>query len=150
MPVKKTSGSARHRRTQPSAKVGLWVALGVGLLGLAAVAVFVLFRPANVTEVSASQAYAKQQAGAGVLDVRTAEEWHSGHIANSTLIPLSALPTRLNEVPQQREIIVVCRTGRRSQEAASLLQKAGYTRVVSLRGGLQAWTAAGYPVTQTN
>jgi rhodanese-related sulfurtransferase len=121
--------------------------IGAGvLIVLAGLGVF-LFWPAGVVEVSASQANAKRQAGAWLLDVRTPEEWDTGHIPGSKLIPLADLPTRLAEVPRGREVVVVCRSGRRSKEAAELLQKAGYQGAVSLAGGLQAWTAAGYPVT---
>jgi len=68
------------------------------------------------------------------------------HIANSTLIPLDQLQNRITELPRDRDIVVVCRTGKRSQTGMNTLQDAGFTRAVSMTGGLTAWKAAGYPL----
>ncbi len=99
------------------------------------------------SEVSVAQAYQMAQQGAFLLDVREPDEWNDTHIPNSTLIPLSELPQRLNELPREQEIVVVCRTGRRSAEGRDILLKAGFKKVTSLAGGLVAWKEAGYPVT---
>ncbi len=99
-------------------------------------------------EITVSEAYNKYQNGAFVLDVRTQEEWNEFHAPNSTLIPLDQLASRLNEVPRDREIVVVCRSGNRSQQGRDILLNAGYTQVTSMQGGLNEWRASGYPVTQ--
>ena len=65
--------------------------------------------------ISVDEAHEKYQAGAFVLDVRTQEEWDEYHAPNTTLIPLDQLVARLNEIPRDREIVVVCRSGNRSQ-----------------------------------
>ena len=127
--------------------VALWVGLGI----VAALAVaLLLLRPKSSTpnEITAAQAYGKIQAGALVVDVRSQEEWNQGHIASSVLIPLDELPNRLNELPKDRDIVVVCHTGVRAKEGATILGNSGFTRVSCLSGGLQAWVAAGYPVQQ--
>jgi rhodanese-related sulfurtransferase len=97
-------------------------------------------------EISASEAYSKYQAGAFVLDVRTQEEWNEFHAPNTTLIPLDQLASRVNELPRDREIVVVCRSGNRSQQGRDILLGAGFNQVTSMAGGLIDWRAAGYPV----
>jgi phage shock protein E len=77
--------------------------------------------------------------------VRTKEEWDQFHLEGSTLIPVDELPDRLSDIPKDREIIVICRSGHRAQSGAAVLIQAGFTQVSYLSGGLQAWSAAGYP-----
>jgi rhodanese-related sulfurtransferase len=88
---------------------------------------------------------AKRSAGAFVLDVRQPDEWNEYHVPGSTLIPLDQLETRLNEVPQDKEIVVVCRSGNRSQPGRDVLKNAGFKQVTSMAGGLKEWKAAGLP-----
>jgi rhodanese-related sulfurtransferase len=97
-------------------------------------------------EITVSEAYTKYQNGAYVLDVRTQEEWDDFHAPNTTLIPLDQLPSRLNEIPHDREIVVVCRSGNRSQQGRDILLNAGFQQVTSMQGGLNEWRASGYPV----
>jgi rhodanese-related sulfurtransferase len=97
-------------------------------------------------EISIDEAYAKYQAGTFLLDVRTPEEWADYHVPNTTLIPLDELPDRLNELPSDQEIVVVCRSGNRSQEGRDILRQAGFTQVTSMSGGLKQWRDAGYPI----
>jgi rhodanese-related sulfurtransferase len=98
-------------------------------------------------EISVADALTKYQQGAFFLDVRTQEEWNEFHAPNSTLIPLDQLPSRLSELPKDKEIVVVCRSGNRSQQGRDILLNAGFTQVTSMTGGLNEWRAAGYPVT---
>jgi molybdopterin/thiamine biosynthesis adenylyltransferase/rhodanese-related sulfurtransferase len=80
--------------------------------------------------------------GAGeplLLDVREAWEWEVAHIGGSLHIPLGQLPGRLQEVDTRREIVTVCHHGMRSLHARELLQGAGFSRVRSLAGGIDAW-----------
>lgn len=97
-------------------------------------------------EISVSEAFSRYQNGAFVLDVRTQEEWNEFHAPNTTLIPLDQLPNRLNELPKDKEIVVVCRSGNRSQQGRDILLNAGFTQVTSMTGGLNEWRASGYPV----
>lgn len=96
-------------------------------------------------EVSVDEGYQMYQSGAFVLDVRTQEEWDEYHAPNATLIPLDQLPNRLNEVPKGQEILVVCRSGNRSQQGRDILLSAGYN-ATSMTGGLKEWFAKGYPI----
>jgi rhodanese-related sulfurtransferase len=96
-------------------------------------------------EISVEQAYQARESGAFILDVRTQEEWNEFHMPDSTLIPLDELENRINEVPREREIVVVCRSGNRSQQGRDILLNANFSNVASMAGGLNEWRAAGYP-----
>jgi phage shock protein E len=99
------------------------------------------------TQVSVAEARGLRDAGAFVLDVRQPEEWAAGHIPDATLIPLGELQARLVEVPKDRPVVVVCRSGNRSAQGRDILLAAGYPAVTSMSGGMNDWTAAGYPTT---
>jgi phage shock protein E len=135
-----------------------WLWLGLGALIVVVVGVYLLNSgtgPSSVisstqtvlsVEISPAQAYAKLQQGAFFLDVRNQDEWDQFHITGSILIPLDQLQNRLNELPREKEIVVVCLSGHRSKSGTAILQQAGLTHVYCLSGGLQAWRAAGYSV----
>ena len=95
-------------------------------------------------DISVADAYGMYQNGAYVLDVRTIEEWNEFHAPNTTLIPLDQLASRVNEVPRDREIVVVCRSGNRSQQGRDILLSAGFENVTSMAGGVNQWSAAGF------
>ncbi len=97
-------------------------------------------------EVSTDEAYKMyQQSSTFTVDVRTQEEWDEYHAPNTTLIPLDQLQNRLSEVPKDKEILVVCRSGNRSQQGRDILLSAGYN-ATSMAGGLKEWYAKGYPI----
>jgi predicted ribosomally synthesized peptide with SipW-like signal peptide len=98
------------------------------------------------SEVSVDEAYQMYQDGAFVLDVRTQEEWDEFHVPGTTLIPKEELASRIDEVPLDQDVVVVCRSGNRSQEGRDILLDAGFERVTSMTGGLNAWRDAGYPI----
>lgn len=85
-----------------------------------------------------------------VLDVRTAEEYHgaAGHIADATNIPLAELAAREPELRTHRNhpLAVICRTDRRSAQAIARLGAAGYTQLLLVRGGMEAWHRDGFPI----
>jgi rhodanese-related sulfurtransferase len=128
----------------------------ISILLVAALIIFIILQSGGGTaaatstslapEISVAEAYAKYQNGAFVLDVRTNEEWNEFHAPNTTLIPLDQLATRVNEVPRDREIVVVCRSGNRSQQGRDILLNAGFENVTSMTGGLNEWRGAGYPI----
>jgi len=95
--------------------------------------------------VSVAEAAALRDAGAYILDVRQPEEWAEVHIPGAVLIPLGELPGRLAEVPRDSDVVVVCRSGNRSQAGRDILRDAGYARVTSMAGGVTEWQAAGLP-----
>lgn len=138
------SGAARraHRRRGFSAP---WIALAVVLV--VATAILVLL-PRNTlpAEVDVARAYEMYQSGAVLVDVRTAAEYNEVHIPGSLLIPLDELPDRFAEIPDDKDVVVVCRSGNRSREGTAILRDAGFDRVTCMTGGLRDWVAAGYPV----
>jgi rhodanese-related sulfurtransferase len=80
-----------------------------------------------------------------LLDVRTPEEFASGHIAGAVNIPVESLENRLSEVSPDQTVVVYCRSGNRSEQASRILADAGYSSIYDL-GGITTWTAQGYPV----
>lgn len=84
----------------------------------------------------------KQRLDAGedlmILDVREAHEYQIANIGG-TLIPMNEVPRRLAEIDRNREIIVHCRSGGRSQRIAEFLASQGYPNVKNLAGGILAW-----------
>lgn len=138
---------ASHRRQKIHKRNLTWLWIGLGVLLVAFVGIMIFGPKATPSvEITPAQAYAKLQQGAFFLDVRSQEEWDQLHIAGSTLIPLDQLQNRLSELPKDKDIVVVCLSGHRSLSGTTILQQAGFTRVSCLSGGLQAWTAANYPV----
>lgn len=97
-------------------------------------------------EVDVSTAASLRDTGAFMLDVREPEEWNAGHIPGATLIPLGQLASRVAEVPTDREVVVVCRSGNRSAAGRDILLGAGLASVTSLAGGMNDWAAAGLPI----
>lgn len=81
-----------------------------------------------------------------VLDVREESEWAEGHIAGSLNIYVGHLQHRLDAVPRDLPLAVVCGVGRRASIGCSILQRAGCTDVSNVLGGMTAWEAAGLPV----
>ena len=83
--------------------------------------------------------------GAFLLDVRERGEYSAGHAPRARNVPLGQLPALLGNVPTDRTVVTVCRSGARSARAARLLTRSGYD-VVNLAGGMHAWRRAGLRV----
>lgn len=73
-----------------------------------------------------------------VLDVREIHEYRAGHIEGAKLIPLDTLAHRTHELKRDDEILVICRSGNRSTEAAQILEQRGFYNVWSVEGGYEA------------
>jgi rhodanese-related sulfurtransferase len=91
------------------------------------------------------QALRERGATPYLLDVRSPLEFEGERIAEARLLPLDQLDARLDEIPEQAETVVVCRTGVRATIAAETLARAG-RRARVLEGGMNAWRRAGLPV----
>lgn len=78
-----------------------------------------------------------------VVDVREPREFSQGHIAEAQLVPLPKILSSEVKLPADRQIVLVCRSGRRSRRAAAALQHLGCMNVQVLQGGMLAWGAAG-------
>jgi len=75
-----------------------------------------------------------------LLDVREPFERSLATIEPSVHIPMQEVPGRLDELPQDRELVVYCHTGLRSAMVAAFLESRGFARVVNLSGGIDAWS----------
>jgi len=85
-----------------------------------------------------------------LLDVRQPKEYELGHIPGAVLIPIAQLPERLGELDPKKPTIVYCAIGGRSRAGASILQDAGFSEPLNLKGGINAWnglSTAGPPET---
>lgn len=80
-----------------------------------------------------------------VLDVRTAEEFAEGHVPGAGNLSHDELGARLGELAgaRDKDLVIYCRSGRRTGIAMEILREAGFTRVFHLDGDYQGWTAAG-------
>lgn len=144
----------KKNKVQPAKKKSLpiWAWAGIALLLVAGVIGIVLSQQNRATsaalpaEISVDQAAQKRDQGAFILDVREPSEWTQFHIPGATLIPLGELPNRLSEIPKDREVVVVCRTGRRSAQGRDILLNAGFSQVTSMAGGVTQWQAQGLPI----
>ncbi len=80
-----------------------------------------------------------------IVDVRQPVETRGGSVPGAVLIPLTEFGRRLDELPRDRPILTICRSGHRSPVAARQLKRAGYD-VTDVAGGTMAWERAGLPI----
>lgn len=102
----------------------------------------------GTARVTPAQAHERtRDAAAVLLDVREEIEWKAGHAPAAVHAPLSTLVTGggLPPAAQNRPLVVICRSGHRSQQAAKLLTERG-AEAVDVKGGMNAWVGAGLPV----
>jgi rhodanese-related sulfurtransferase len=97
--------------------------------------------PPEVPAVSAADV----AGDAFLLDVREPEEWVAGHAPTAVHLPMGSVVAQLADVPTDREVVVVCRSGVRSAQVTGYLNRVG-RRALNLDGGMQAWAAAGRPM----
>ena len=104
-------------------------------------------KPASITNVTAGQVYKMLSLSKDyfILDVRSKEEFDSGHIEGAYLLPVSELENRLAELPQDKPIIVYCRSGSRSTSAANILLEKGFKEIFNMTGGITEWQSKGFP-----
>ncbi|MBC3875207.1 rhodanese-like domain-containing protein [Undibacterium flavidum] len=102
-------------------------------------------RGARVSQLQATQYM--NQGKTLVLDVRSAEEFATGHLPNAKNIPLKELESRIKEIEKSKSnvVITVCASGVRSSSAVAVLNKAGFEQAFSLDGGVAAWQSQGLP-----
>lgn len=81
-----------------------------------------------------------------ILDVREDWEYAEGHVPGAVWIPLGELPTRLNDIPKDKTVVAVCRSGNRSSQATSFLRDQGFDNVHNMTGGMNDWQRAGYDI----
>jgi sulfur-carrier protein adenylyltransferase/sulfurtransferase len=94
----------------------------------------------GIQEITATELKARQDRGEKlfILDVREPHEYQICNL-NGKLIPLGELPRRVNELDSSVEMVVHCRSGKRSADAIHFLQTAGFKKLLNLKGGVLAW-----------
>jgi rhodanese-related sulfurtransferase len=144
-----------NRKSSPQSSISTFLRRPLVQIGIVAIVALVVYLLVAIPSgaggglpptISVDDAHAMYQDGAFVLDVRTVEEWNEYHAPGTTLIPLDELASRVDEVPRDRPIVVVCRSGNRSDEGRDILLNAGFTQITSMDGGLKEWRAQGYPI----
>lgn len=88
----------------------------------------------------------EQKKNVFLLDVRTPQEYAQGRMKGSVLIPINEIERRVNEVPKNRPILVLCAVGSRSNLVAGFLVNKGYGEVYNLTDGLMGWYRNGFPL----
>ncbi len=89
---------------------------------------------------------ARRTAATVLLDVREPEEYAHGHAPGALNLPQAELALRLDEVPRDRPVQVICQSGYRSLRSAQFLAQMGYDNIANVRGGTAAWRDSGNPL----
>lgn len=81
-----------------------------------------------------------------LLDVRRPDEWSGelGHVAEAQLICLDELEDRISDIPKDKPLVVICRSGQRSARASAFLKENGFSEVYNMLGGMIAWNESGF------
>ncbi len=96
-------------------------------------------------QLSSLQAHEALRDGLRLIDVRTKDEWKSGHAEGAIHIPGNELQDRLGELPKDGRLAIVCGSGYRSTVMASVLERNGFDDVSNVTGGMDGWRKAGLP-----
>ncbi len=88
---------------------------------------------------------AELPSGVVLLDVREEDEWSAGHAPEAMHIPMGEVPGRLDEIPAEAQLLVVCKAGGRSARVVAYLDQVGRS-AVNVEGGMAAWAAFGRPL----
>jgi len=99
----------------------------------------------GVPQITPEEAAQRIEAGGFLLDVREDDEWEAGHAPEAHHLPLGRVQAEHGTLPKDADIVVICRAGSRSEQAAVALRAAGH-EASNIAGGMRAWAAAGLPV----
>ncbi|MHB8599439.1 MAG: rhodanese-like domain-containing protein [Ktedonobacteraceae bacterium] len=109
-----------------------------------------LFQSKNsVPSIPVTEAWSRlssQDATPVLIDVREDWEYRKGHAKGAKNVPLSKLPQRVQEIPQDHEVLLICQSGHRSMQAAQFLQQQGRNNVVNVSGGTSLWRLHKLPI----
>jgi len=99
-------------------------------------------------EICPTTTMGKVKKGALIVDVRNSSEVENVtfDVPNYINIPLNELEDRINEIPKDKEIVMVCRSGERSLKTTYFLMNAGYKNVSNMRKGIIKWASKGFPI----
>ena len=117
----------------------IWIA-GLAVIGCLASMVALPSEPVGL--ISQQALIERQQAGDEqlfVLDVRTPDEFASGHVPGAVNVPHDQVAAHLGMIPRDKDVVMYCRSGRRVMRAAEALAANGYTRLLHLDGDMSGW-----------
>ncbi len=129
-------------------KLGMGSQVKLGVLALAAVllAGCAAGTTKSGVDVSVDEALQLwQNKEATLIDIRTPAEYRDGHIPGVVNIPLDELEKRLSEIPKDKKVVLICRTGNRSAQGTKMLRSKGFANVFNSTGGMSTWKG---PVTK--
>jgi phage shock protein E len=131
-------------------KTQIWRLPLFGLLAIVLIAVTGCGREPEVTSVSAATLSERLDSADApvILDVRTLEEYSSGHVPGAINVPYDQVADRVEEFAAFRDadVVVYCQSGKRASMAAADLKAAGFSRVLDLEGHMQGWKEQGLPL----
>jgi rhodanese-related sulfurtransferase len=99
-----------------------------------------------ITSQALLERQAKGDPSLFVLDVRTPQEFAAGHVPGAVNVPYDQVASHLAEIPKDKDVVLYCRSGRRTALAAEVLAANGYTKLGHLQGDMEAWLKDGRPV----
>jgi len=103
-------------------------------------------RLSGVKSISASEYLQMRDQAHTLVDVRQPGEWQAGHAKAAVHIPLGDISARMQEIAQDKPVVVICASGNRSAMAATKLAQSGFSNVYNFSGGMAAWKSTGLPV----
>lgn len=99
----------------------------------------------DVPEIDIAETVKRRAEGVPVIDVREPQEYVEGHVAGAALLPLATVPDRIADIPIDGPVLIICRSGARSRNAAEFLRTQGID-AINVGGGTMDWIRAGHPV----
>ena len=99
----------------------------------------------DVPQVDVAELATRAPGGVALVDVREPDEFVGGHVPGAVLIPLADVPERIDEIPSDQPVYVICAVGNRSARAVEFYLRQGID-AVNVAGGTKAWIEAGHPV----
>ena len=108
-----------------------------------------LFGKSSIPSVTAQEAWTRlseKGSKAVLVDVREPHEYRSGHARGAKNIPLSQIQQRVNEVPRDRDVFLICQSGHRSMQAANFLHQQGLDKITNVNGGTSIWRLHNLPI----
>ncbi len=109
--------------------------------------IFALFRhPKELQDLTSDELQEKILTHPVLIDLRTVREFEAGHIAGAVSIPLGQESSVVARWPVDADVVLICKTGHRSQAAAGALLAQGFQHISHLKGGMDAWRRSGKPI----
>lgn len=103
----------------------------------------------KLSPMDVSKKLSKERDNFVLVDVRSEDEFQSGHVPGATSVPLDKIESGQASLPEGKLLVLSCQSGRRSARACEVLQSRGINNIAEMDGGFSAWVKAGLPVSRT-